>query len=166
MELFSTPAALDDFLLRSETVEGNKPLRVTRPEEFRAEVVDSLVWTAVFGQPSVRDSARRAIREAAGSVGILPASILPLYKARGRGEVSGFTVPAVNLRMLTTWRAPLRAAQVSTWRADLRDRAQRISHTDQRPASTPPSSWPRRSAKGGTGRSFSRGTTTRRTRRR
>src|SRR5204863_7634813 len=100
MELFSAPDELDDFLRRSETVERDGPVRVTRPEEFRAEVIDSLVWTAVFGQPSVRDAARRAIHEAAGSVGILPASILPLYKARGRGEVSGFTAPAVNLRML------------------------------------------------------------------
>ena len=128
---------MDDFLLRSETVEGNKPLRVTRPEEFRAEVVDSLVWTAVFGQPSVRDSARRAIREAAGSVGILPASILPLYKARGRGEVSGFTVPAVNLRMLTydTARAAFRAAQGLDAGALIFEIARsEIGYTDQRPA--------------------------------
>ena len=92
MELFSAPDKLDDFLRRSESVERDGVLRVTRPEEFRAEVIDSLVWTAVFGQPSVRDAARRAIRQAAASVGILPASILPLYKARGREECGGGAV--------------------------------------------------------------------------
>jgi len=33
--------------------------------------------------------------------GIYPSSIQDFYKARGRGEFSGFTVPAINLRTLT-----------------------------------------------------------------
>ncbi|HDS45106.1 MAG TPA: aldolase [Methanomicrobia archaeon] len=33
--------------------------------------------------------------------GIFPASINELYMARGRGELSGFTVPAINLRSMT-----------------------------------------------------------------
>jgi len=137
MELFSKPDELDAFLRRSETVGEDRPLRVTRPGEFRSGVVDSLVWTAVFGRPSVRDAARRAIREAAGSLGILPASILPLYKARGRGEVSGFTAPAVNLRMLTfdTARAAFRAARSLDAGALLFEIARsEIGYTDQRPA--------------------------------
>ena len=33
--------------------------------------------------------------------GIYPASIHEFYMARGRGEFSGFTVPAINLRSMT-----------------------------------------------------------------
>ena len=61
-------------------------LIVTDPARFRAEMIDSLVWTAVFGPPEAREAARRGIREAAESLGILPASILPLYEARGRAR--------------------------------------------------------------------------------
>ena len=137
MELFSKPDEMDAFLRRSETVERDGPLRVTRPAEFRSRVVDSLVWTAVFGQPSIRDAARRSIREAAGSLKILPVSILPLYQARGRGEVSGFSVPAVNIRMLTydTGRAAFRAALALDARALVFEIARsEIGYTDQRPA--------------------------------
>jgi hypothetical protein len=137
MELFSEPDQMDAFLRRSETVERDGPLSVTRPEEFRSRVADSLVWTAVFGQPSVRDAARRSIREAASSLQILPVSILPLYKALGRGEVSGFTVPAINIRMLAydTGRAAFRAALALDARALVFEIARsEIGYTDQRPA--------------------------------
>ena len=46
-------------------------------------------------------AARARIVETAAGAGIFPASILPLYEARGRGELGGFTVPAVNIRGLT-----------------------------------------------------------------
>ena len=81
---------------------------------------------------------RRAIREAARSLGILPASILPLYQARGRGEISGFTVPAINLRILTydTARAAVcRAARALDAGAVIFEIARsEIGYTDQRPA--------------------------------
>ncbi len=38
---------------------------------------------------------------AANAKGIYPASIQEFYMARGRGEFSGFTVPAINLRSMT-----------------------------------------------------------------
>ena len=119
MELFLTPRELADFLRRSQTVAHGEPLHLVDAERFREGIVDSLVWTAVFGEPEVREAARRTIREAARELQILPASILALYEARGRGEVSGFTVPAVNVRMLAydTMRAALRAARslAMTW---------------------------------------------------
>src|SRR6266540_7522827 len=136
MELFTTPQQLETFLRRSETVGGDGVLRVTRPAEFRSQTLDSLVWTAVFGQPSVRDAARRSIREAAASLGILPASILSLYKARGRGELSGFTVPAVNIRMLTydSARAAFRAARALDAGLLIFEIARsEIGYTEQRP---------------------------------
>ncbi len=136
MELFATTHDLRDFLKRSHAA-GGDPVRVTDPARFRAEVTDSLVWTAVFGKADVRDAARRAIREAAASMGILPASILPLYLARGRGEVSGFTVPAVNIRMLSydSVRAAMRAARRLDVGALIFEIARsEIGYTDQRPA--------------------------------
>ena len=43
----------------------------------------------------------KRIFESAYKRGIFPASINEFYMARGRGELSGFTVPAINLRSMT-----------------------------------------------------------------
>ena len=43
----------------------------------------------------------KRIFDVASEEGIYPSSIHELYLARGRGEFSGFTVPAINLRSLT-----------------------------------------------------------------
>jgi fructose/tagatose bisphosphate aldolase len=137
MELFATSRELQDFLAGSESVRRDGRLAVADPAGFRQNVLESLVWTAVFGQDEVREAARRAIREAAASLGILPASILPLYQARGRGEVSGFTVPAINIRMLAwdTGRAAFRAARALDAGAVVFEIARsEIGYTEQRPA--------------------------------
>ena len=137
MNLFSTSAELEDALVRSEAVRRDAALAVVNPLRFRSEVLDGLVWTAVFGKGEAREAARRGIREAAASLGILPASILPLYEARGRGEIKGFTVPAVNIRMLSydTARAAFRAASALDAGALIFEIARsEIGYTDQRPA--------------------------------
>jgi hypothetical protein len=137
MDLFATTVELEDALVRSEAVHRDAALRVTNPARFRSEVVDGLVWTAVFAKGEARDGARRDLREAAASLGILPASILPLYEARGRGEVTGFTVPAINIRMLSydTARAVFRAAKGLDAGAVVFEIARsEIGYTDQRPA--------------------------------
>ncbi len=137
MELFGSPRELDAFLAGLESVRRDGRLVVTDPAEFRQDAAESLVWTAVFGKGDVREAARRAIREAAACLGILPASILPLYKARGRGEVSGFTVPAINIRMLAydTARAVFRAARALDAGAVVFEIARsEIGYTEQRPA--------------------------------
>lgn len=77
------------------------------------EHIDTIVRTAVFAKDAaVRDAARRLIRAAAPRFGVRTASIQNLYDAFGRGEVKGFTVPAINVRMMTydTARAICRAA--------------------------------------------------------
>jgi hypothetical protein len=110
---------------------------IADPRRFRAEMVDGLVWTAVFAAAEARDAGRIAIREAAEALGILPASILPLYEARGRGEVSGFTVPAINVRMLSydTARAACRAARELEAGAVIFEIARsEMGYTEQRPA--------------------------------
>jgi len=137
MNLYSSSAELREALTRSGTVRLDGGVVVTNPARFRAEMIDALVWTAVFAPPETRDAARHAIREAAESLGILPASILPLYKARGRGEVSGFTVPAVNVRIMSydTARAAMRAARRLDVGALIFEIARsEMGYTEQRPA--------------------------------
>ena len=137
MDLYSTPAEIQEALIRSATVRYDGGLVVTNPARFRAEMVDSLIWTAVFASEAARDAARHAIREAAHSLGILPASILPFYRARGRGEISGFTVPAINVRILSydTARAACRAARRLDAGAVIFEIARsEMGYTAQRPA--------------------------------
>src|SRR6266566_4391276 len=137
MNLYSSASELDEDLDRSGTVSRNGSLAVTNPPRFREEILDGLVWTAVFGGRDAKEAARITIREAAASLGIVPASILPLYEARGRGEVSGFTVPAINLRILSydSACAAIRAARRIDAGAVIFEIARsEIGYTDQRPA--------------------------------
>jgi fructose-bisphosphate aldolase, class II len=66
---------------------------------FRTNGIRDLAWTATFSAdaPTV-EAARWLIWEASLVLDAPSASIHELYMARGRGEVSGFTVPAINLR--------------------------------------------------------------------
>jgi len=103
---------------------------------YGSSEIDTLAWEAVFGSDAGKASARRAIRKTAASHGILPASILPLYEARARGEFSGFTVPAINIRTLTydTARAVFRVARRLGAGAFIFEIARsEIGYTEQRP---------------------------------
>src|ERR1044072_4402190 len=69
---------------------------VARP---RADGIRDLAWTAAFSDdPKAVEVAQWIVWEAAQELGARSASIHELYMARGRGEIHGFTVPAVNLR--------------------------------------------------------------------
>ncbi len=79
-------------------VDGGK-LVVEDAAALRAGGIRDLVWSATFSADAdVVAAARWYIWEASQQLGAPSASIHELYMARGRGEVSGFTVPAVNLR--------------------------------------------------------------------
>ncbi len=66
---------------------------------MRSEGIRVAAWSATFSDDAaVVDAARWIIWESARQMSVVSASIYDLYMARGRGEVSGFTVPAVNLR--------------------------------------------------------------------
>jgi fructose/tagatose bisphosphate aldolase len=69
---------------------------------FRETAIRDLAWTAAFStdEPTIAAS-QWLIWEASQALGARSASIQELYAARGRGEVSGFTVPAINLRAQT-----------------------------------------------------------------
>jgi fructose-bisphosphate aldolase class II len=101
------------------------------------EEIDRLVHTAVFGPDAERDPARAQLWNLGQSRGVKPASIHDLYLARGRGECHGFTVPAINVRMLAydTARAVFRAALARDAGAIILEIARsEIAYTDQRPA--------------------------------
>ena len=83
-----------------QVVQLNGGVRVTDPAAMRAQTIDQLVFTAVFGQGDARDAARWIIWEAGQDLGIRSASIDPLYAARARGAYEHVTVPAINVRAM------------------------------------------------------------------
>ncbi|MEZ4457463.1 MAG: class II fructose-bisphosphate aldolase [Gemmatimonadales bacterium] len=112
-------------------------VRVTDESVLAGPATDQVVWKAVFGSPAEQEAARWLLWELGQAVGVRPASIHDLYLARGRGECRGFTVPAINVRMIAydTARAVFRAAQARNAGAILLEIARsEIAYTDQRPA--------------------------------
>ena len=100
--------------------------------------IDSLIHTAVFGAtPEQKGEARYELLQAGAAVGVRFASIHDLYLAMGRGEVSGFTVPAINVRAMAydTGRAIMRAAKRLNAGAFIIEIARsEIGYTEQRPS--------------------------------
>ena len=85
---------------------------------------------------SKKKSLAKKIHNIAERKGIYPASIYEFYMARGRGEFSGFTVPAINIRSLTydLARAIFRVAQKNNSGAFVFEIARsEIGYTDQAP---------------------------------
>ncbi len=93
-------------------LDGND-VRILDEAKLRNEFIDELIYTAIFSSDqSTQEAARWLIRRAGVACGIMSASIQSLYEAMGRGELKGFTVPAINIRGLTydTAQAVFRAA--------------------------------------------------------
>lgn len=81
---------------------ANDKVVIDSEAKLRSEGAADLAWTAAFSaDEATGEAARWIIWEAAQAVGVMSASIQELYMARSRGEVSGFTVPAINLRAQT-----------------------------------------------------------------
>src|SRR4051794_11385029 len=82
-------------------IDGDR-LVVDDEAAFRGDVIRDLAWTAAFATDEATIAAAQwLVREAARELGALSASIHDLYMARSRGEVHGFTVPAINIRAQT-----------------------------------------------------------------
>jgi fructose/tagatose bisphosphate aldolase len=108
MDAMQAPTPLsstEDLQQRLQGILESEPggaVRVVDATALREGAIDDLVYTAMFApSEAVRAAALAAIRQSAGELGIRSASIQGLYDAMGRGEVTGFTVPALNLRSLT-----------------------------------------------------------------
>jgi len=113
--------------------------RVTVVNETKLpQKIDSLIYSAVFSDGLVRDTARWLIWEIGQAVGVYPASIHELYMAVGRGDVPpAFTVPAMNIRAMNfnTSRAVFRAANKLEAGAIIFEIARsEMGYTSQRPA--------------------------------
>ena len=127
-------------LLRDTATITPTGVDVTDADRFRDEVVDELVFNAVFNEdPSIRDAARWLIWSASQALGCPSASIHELYRARGRGEIdpNAFTVPAINVRAVTylTARQAFSAALERDAATVIFEIAKsEMSYTDQRPA--------------------------------
>ncbi len=124
-------ATLADLLVQS----GSRP--ALKDAEAVRERIDEVVRLAVFGAAGERALARYVIHEAAPELGATPASIQGLYAARGRGDVRGFTVPAVNIRGMAydMSRALFRAMQSTGASATIFELARsEMGYTHQDPA--------------------------------
>src|SRR6476620_3752770 len=112
-------------------------IKVRDQSKLRSPATDRLAWLAVFGEREEREAARWLLWELGQLTGARPASINDLYLARGRGECGGFTVPAINVRMMAydTARAIFRAARSGKAGAIILEIARsEIAYTEQRPA--------------------------------
>jgi fructose/tagatose bisphosphate aldolase len=112
-------------------------MTVRDPARLRSSATDKLAWHAVFGSDNEREAARWLLWELGQATGARPASINGLYVARGRGDVGGFTVPAMNVRAMAydTARAVFRAARAGKAGAIILEIARsEIAYTEQRPA--------------------------------
>ncbi len=82
-------------------IEGDR-LVVVDEAALRGRGIRDVVWTATFSEDAAAvEAARWIVWEASQELGARSASIQGLYDARARGDVSGFTVPAINLRAQT-----------------------------------------------------------------
>ena len=117
--------------------QGRGGVTVGDAARLRSDATDRLVWQAVFAEGDDREAARWLLWELGQVTGTRPASINGLYMARGRGEIGGFTVPAINVRMMAydTARAIFRAARKGKAGAIILEIARsEIAYTEQRPA--------------------------------
>jgi fructose/tagatose bisphosphate aldolase len=118
-------------------VPASQGVTVRYPARLRSAATDKVVWQAVFGSGDEREAARWLLWELGQATGARPASINDLYLARGRGDVGGFTVPAMNVRAMAydTARAIFRAAKAGKAGAIILEIARsEIAYTEQRPA--------------------------------
>jgi fructose/tagatose bisphosphate aldolase len=128
--------ALNTLFGEAVRVAGGK-VTVSRADALASPEMDELVRTAVFGEPTAREYARWLLWELGQAVGVQPASIHDLYMARGRKEIGGFTVPAINVRGASydTARSIFRTAIGLDAGAFILEIARsEIAYTEQRPA--------------------------------
>lgn len=87
--------------LQGIATQDNGDLVINNAEKLRGDILDKLVLNAAINPSAeVKGLSRFIIKAAALELGIVNSSIQGLYEARGRGEIKGFTVPALNIRGL------------------------------------------------------------------
>ena len=136
---FATDTDLRARLATAATI-TSAGLEVHDPAALRGELMDELVFEAVFNADgAMRDAARWVIWSASQALGCGSASIHELYRARGRGEIppTAFTVPAINVRAatyLTARQAFAAALERDAGTVIFEIAKSEMAYTDQRPA--------------------------------
>src|SRR6185295_5865018 len=126
-----------DSLFGDAVAVRDHSVSVKNEKALASDAMDKLVRRAVFAGEQEREYARWLIWELGQAVGVRAASIHDLYLARGRGEIGGFTVPAINVRGMSydTARAIFRVANKLNAGAFILEIARsEIVYTNQRPA--------------------------------
>ncbi|MFH1876152.1 MAG: class II fructose-bisphosphate aldolase [Candidatus Omnitrophota bacterium] len=112
-------------------------LQINDVAAFRETMVDNLVETIIMGNfDHMKKFCYWVAYNAGLQYGVVSSSIQGLYDAMGKGAVSGFTVPAMNIRTLTydIVRSVFRAAGKINAGAFIFEIAKsEIGYTDQRP---------------------------------
>ena len=87
--------------LQDIVTQDNGDLVINNADKLRGDILDKLVLNAAINPSAeIKGLSRFIIKAAALELGIVNSSIQGLYEARGRGEIKGFTVPALNIRGL------------------------------------------------------------------
>ncbi|MDP8290513.1 MAG: class II fructose-bisphosphate aldolase [Candidatus Susulua stagnicola] len=125
-------------LLNNEAIEEKNGEIVIKDEKiFREKVINNLVDTIILSEDTnLKKICYWVSHTCAKQLGTVLSSIQGLYEAMGRKEVSGFTVPAMNIRTLTfnLVRAIYQAANKINAGAFIFEIAKsEIGYTDQRP---------------------------------
>jgi fructose/tagatose bisphosphate aldolase len=132
------PRVLIDRLQGVGRIAGER-LEVTDPSRLREELLDELVFEAVFNpDEGLREACRWVIWSASQALGCGSSSIHDLYLARGRGEIDpdAFTVPAINIRAsayLSARQAFAAAIERDVGAVVLEIAKSEMAYTDQRP---------------------------------
>lgn len=92
-----TADQLSELLESIETVDGT--FRVSTLDRVKA-AIGALPAIAAFGEPDEKTEAHRLAWGIAAACGIFPASIDALYRKIGKSDVTGITVPAMNMRAI------------------------------------------------------------------
>lgn len=125
-------------ILNNAAIEEKEGKIVIKNREiFREKVIDNLVDTIILGKDAhLKRLCYWVSHACAENLGTILSSIQGLYEAMGKGEVGGFTVPAMNIRTLTfnLVRAAYRAAMKINAGAFIFEIAKsEIGYTGQRP---------------------------------
>jgi len=137
-----TFASADALLARLDGVcrIAGASLEIDDAGRFRTELVDELVFDAVFNpDEALRDASRWILWSASLALGCPSASVHELYLARGRGDLGDarFTVPAINARAvayLTARQAFAAALERDAGTLIFEIAKSEMAYTDQRPA--------------------------------
>ncbi len=100
--MFKDISEIREYIKGALEIHLGGKINVVSETLYRNEKLDRLVCNAVFNEKNdLKDISRWIIRQSGCALGIIPASIQGLYERMGKGEYTGFTVPAINIRGLT-----------------------------------------------------------------